>query len=396
MPNVGLEIEEVEAYQFADVPFTIHAYFKDLSTAQIRTGETSNLKVLLAFEGNASSEFRCKEHHPNLLEVVSNTGIKEDGRATIVLKIKDVSMNHENKRFVVYLEGYRPHGNNNIIAAITNPITTIKHKLVLTEAYSAPYIWYKDEGAKDKSIKVVVKLIDAEQNVVTDRNIPLTVNLIYTSGQIVTPSTVLTIFHDRESKQLYVGNTGTETIRFRVNEVSRNHRKQLFHLSVAPTDTTLADISPATSIAFEVKSKRSSDARREQAAKADGEESGDEFIPITGTVPRAPSTAAAAAVAAATNPSTVAVTPSNNGSSRKTPSAAAAAAASANNANAMQSSQALNASAADMLSMSGLMEERMAAAAVLAAHSGGASLSSRLGFPATLIPPPINTFVRGK
>jgi ribosome-binding factor A len=284
MPNsVGLEVEEVDIFQFANVPFTINAFFKDINTNQIRTGETSNLKVLLAFEGNASSEFRCKEHHPNLLEVVSNTGIQDNGRATIVVKIKDVSMNHDHKRFVVYLEAYRPQGNNNIIGAITNPITTIQHKLVIAESYSAPFIWYKDEGAKDKCIKVNVRLVDSNQQVVTNRPVPLTANLVYSSGQIVQPSTVLTIFHDKESKVLSIGENGTEIIKFRVNEVSRNHRKQLFHLLVAADasqDPNFSDISPATSIPFEVKSKRSSDARKEHIAKgltAD-EDSSDDII----------------------------------------------------------------------------------------------------------------------
>ncbi len=282
MPNsVGLEVEEVDIFQFANVPFTINAYFKDVNTNMIRTGETSNLKVLLAFEGNASSEFRCKEHHPNLLEVVSNTGIQDNGRAKIVVKIKDVSMNHDHKRFVVYLEAYRPQGNNNIIGAITNPITTINYKLMITESYSAPYIWYKDEGAKDKCIKVNVKLVDATQQVVTNRQVPLTVNLVYSSGQIVQPNTVLTIFHEKESKTLSIGESGTETVKFRVNEVSRNHRKQLFHLLVAAdisTDQNISDISPATSIAFEVKSKRSSDARKEQQIRGGDEDSSDENL----------------------------------------------------------------------------------------------------------------------
>jgi hypothetical protein len=262
---VILEIEEIEKYQFVDVPILITANLIDTALGQRKCGETSNVKVLLAFEGNASVEHRCREHHPNLLEVISNSGIQEDGTAKIEIRIKDVSMNHDNQKFVVYLEAYRPHGENNIICALSNPITCVRHKLVLSEAYTAPYIWYKDEGAKDKCIRILVKLIDSNKQLVKDRNVVLIPNLIYSSGLSVQPATVLNLFHDRD-KPFMIGHNGSDVIRFRVNEVSRNHRKQLFHLLVQPdliSNPSLADISPAISLAFEVKSKRTSDAKKE-------------------------------------------------------------------------------------------------------------------------------------
>ncbi len=275
-----LDIEEIDKYQFVDVPIMITANLIDVSNNQRKLGETSNVKVLLAFEGNASVEHRCREHHPNLLEVLSNTGIQEDGTAKIEIKIKDVSMNHDNQKFVVYLEAYRPHGENNIICAVSNPITCVRHKLVLSEAYTAPYIWYKDEGAKDKCIRILVKLIDSNKNLVKDRSVVLVPTLIYSSGLSVQPANVLNLFHDRE-KPFMISHNGTDVIRFRVNEVSRNHRKQLFHLLIAPDLTanpSAADISPAISLAFEVKSKRTSDAKKEQLLSRNDDDSDEEFV----------------------------------------------------------------------------------------------------------------------
>lgn len=265
MPTIGLTVEEIDIFQFVNQPFQINIQLTDVNTNSVHTGETSCLKVLLAFEGNASIEHRCKEHHPNLIEVVQNHGIQLNGKAQIWVKLNDVSMNYDNQRFVIYVEAYRPQGENNVIAAITNPFTSIRNKLVIFEANTTPYIWYKDEGAKDKCIKVLVKLIDSDKNVVGGRVVPLVVSLIYSSGQAVQPSTVLTLFQDKD-KPLSIGPSGSALIKFRVNEVSRNHRKQMFHLLVTP-DTRehpeLGDISPATSVAFEVKSKRTSDARKE-------------------------------------------------------------------------------------------------------------------------------------
>jgi ribosome-binding factor A len=265
--SVGLEVEDVDLFQFVDVPFKIKVKMIDTATQTLKTGQSSTVKVLLGFEGTTTSDTRCREHHPHLLEVVSNTGIQDNGMGSIEVKITDVSMNHDHQRFVVYLEAYRTHGENNILLATTNPITCVRHKLVISESNSQPYIWYKDEGAKDKCIKVLVKLIDCQKNLVKERLVPLSVSLVYSSGQAVQPLSVLSIFNEKD-KPLVINSNGSELIKFRVNEVSRNHRKQLFHLLVAPDtsqDPLVGDISPATSVAFEVKSKRTSDARKEHA-----------------------------------------------------------------------------------------------------------------------------------
>ncbi|RYG66634.1 hypothetical protein EON64_09315 [archaeon] len=216
---IGLTVEEVDIFQFVDTAFAVSVQLTDLTTFQPKTGETSGLKVLLAFEGNASAEQRCKEHHPSLLEVISNSGITVDGTAQIWLKVKDVSMHHDNQRFVIYLEAYRPQGEtNNILVAVTNPFTCIRHKLVVSEANNVPYTWYKDEGAKDKAIKVLVKLVDASRAVVTTRFVPLSISLIYSSGQPVHPSSVLTVFQEKERPPA-IAQRGSEIVRFRVNEV---------------------------------------------------------------------------------------------------------------------------------------------------------------------------------
>lgn len=280
--NIGLDVEDVDLFQFVDVPFKIRVRMIDTVSGTVKTGQMSTIKVLLGFEGNTTADTRCREHHPHLLEVVSNTGIREDGCGVIEVKITDVSMNHDHQRFVVYLEAYRTHGENNILLAATNPITCVRHKLVISESNTQPYIWYKDEGAKDKCIKVLVKLIDSNKNIVKERNVPLAVTLVYSSGQTVQPATVLSIFNDKD-KPLMISATGSELVKFRVNEVSRNHRKQLFHLLVAPDtnqDSSLGDVSPATSVAFEVKSKRTSDARKEHANQRGDEDDSTDAIPL--------------------------------------------------------------------------------------------------------------------
>jgi hypothetical protein len=264
--SVRLDVEAIDIYQFANTPFMIRASLRDTQTNLLVTGEPSRLRLLLAFEGLASSEQHCTEHHPSLLEEISNSGVDENGQARVVVKIKDTSAKQDQKRFVVYLETYRALGSVNIVSAVTNPIVTVDYKLVLKESFTSPYVWYKDEGTKEKCISVVVKLINAKGELVTNKIVPLMVTLVYGSGQLVQPFSVLKVFQE---SPLIISDTGSQIIDFRVNEVSRNHRKQMFHLFVAARtneDPSIQDISPATSIAFEVKSKRPQDVRKDTAA----------------------------------------------------------------------------------------------------------------------------------
>lgn len=289
MPTIGLTVEEIGPFQFVDSPIPVNVQLTDLAANSIKTGETLFLKVLLSFEASASQERNCLEHHPNLLEVIQNDGISQDGKAQILVKVKDPSRQHGNQRFVLHIEGYRPQGDVNVIAAVTSPFTVIRHKILIFETHNEPYTWFKDEGSKDKCIKVIAKLVDNKKNQVTSREVPLTVSLIYSSGQPVPPS-VLTVFRESD-KPVCIGSNGATLIRFRVNEVSRNHRKQMFHLLVAP-DTLLrpdvGDISPATSVAFEVKSKRSTEARREPMAGNDDSSDADNVCASSGGAPSAP------------------------------------------------------------------------------------------------------------
>lgn len=275
MPNsLAIVIEKLEHYQFVNSEFSLRAHLIDPRTNGPKIGEKLQLKVLLMFEELPSDATTYKEYHPNLIEVVRNEGIQaEDGTADIRLKLKEVSMAHDDRRFVICLQAYQSGAGNNLISAHSNPVTCIRHKLVVFEDPNSKnkllinddgqggYMWYKDEGAKDKCIEMVVQLVDCNNNLVVDRIVPLSVSLTYSSGQLVHPQNVLVLFPERN---IFIGNSGYEIIRFRVNEVSRNHRKQNFQIFVAPDITSSpssGDVSPACSVDFEVKSKRTADAR---------------------------------------------------------------------------------------------------------------------------------------
>lgn len=275
MPNnLAIVIEKLDHYQFVNSEFSLRAHLYDAKTSTPKIGEKLQLKVLLMFEELPSDVTTYKEYHPNLIEVVKNDGIQaEDGTADIRLKLKEVSMAHDERRFVICLQAYQSGAGNNLISAHSNPVTCIRHKLIVFEDPGSKnkllinddgqggFMWYKDEGAKDKCIEMIVQLVDCNNNLVVDRIVPLSVSLTYSSGQLVHPQNVLLLFPERN---IFIGSSGYEIIRFRVNEVSRNHRKQNFQIFVAPDVTAspiTGDISPACSVDFEVKSKRTADAR---------------------------------------------------------------------------------------------------------------------------------------
>jgi hypothetical protein len=117
-------------------------------------------------------------------------------------------------------------------------------------------IWYKDDSGKDKSIEIVVDLVDSQDRPVRNRTVPLKPILTYAgSGDIVIRQDILQILP--ESKLLI--NDTPASVKFRLNDVSKNHQRQSFSIlwtANTAADPELHDIGPDFSTPIEVKSKR--------------------------------------------------------------------------------------------------------------------------------------------
>lgn len=192
--------------------------------------------------------------------------VGQTGSCNFRLRITEVSMNHENRRFFLRFScGGRFGG---ITAIQSTLMTVIRHRLKITK--QPPTQWYKDEGGRDKCILIQGILEDQCGDPVKTRDVPLKVTLMY-SGEAqncVKKQDILKI--SQETAPPKVSKDGTVTLKVRIEEVSKNHQKQAFCLKLEP-DAAYSpanyDISSDMSTAVVVLSKRNK--RRKKADKAE-------------------------------------------------------------------------------------------------------------------------------
>ena len=184
--------------------------------------------------------------------------IESSGMGSITLRFRDVSMNNENKKIIVNFHAL-PGTNvpKEIGSGATPPLYIVRHRIVIEEENKSPYVWYKDEGGKEKCIELRVHMVDGDGNIVRNRKVPLKALLQYRNAGIVPQQSILSISPDT---RLYIDeHYGECVIKFRVNEVSTRHQGQMFQLLVGPDlgqAPSTADVSSALCIPVDVKSKR--------------------------------------------------------------------------------------------------------------------------------------------
>jgi hypothetical protein len=211
-----------------------------------------------------------KESIPDIIEVISNSNIQPNGLAETLLKFKTVSMSKQNRRFVIVAEAYSKSDNILIARGTSNPITCVKHKLIIQEESLVAYSWYKDEGGKDKCIELKALLVDSNKCLVRDRFVPLRALLTYSGGQPVQQQNILALSPD---SRVCIDESGSARFKIRINEVSNRHRGQMFQVLISPDLSqlpTTADISPALSVPVEVKSKRNASSKKTESGSSGG------------------------------------------------------------------------------------------------------------------------------
>ena len=132
-----------------------------------------------------------------------------------------------------------------------------------------PEIWFKDEGGKEKGLEVMVQLVNSSGHLVTDRKVPVKLVLKYENNHEVRHQELLKLSAD--SRRI-IDESGTATIRFRIEDVSKNHQRQSFGIMVAPDVVCApqsADIGSVTSNFVDIKSKVNKKKRRNRRDKED-------------------------------------------------------------------------------------------------------------------------------
>ncbi|ETV98691.1 hypothetical protein, variant [Aphanomyces invadans] len=178
--------------------------------------------------------------------------INGDGMCCLKLAIEETSMTHGNKKFQFLLT---PIGNDYEVAPVmSTDMTCIRHRLVIQE--ELPELWYKDEGGRDKCMPLPVLLVDATNQPVGHRAVPLRVTLLYENEHAVLKQDILKLSPD---SQRVIDNNGMALLKLRIEDVSKNHQGQAFRLKVEP-DTAQSplhfDVAPDWSTPISVRSKR--------------------------------------------------------------------------------------------------------------------------------------------
>eukprot|EP00980_Cylindrotheca_fusiformis_P028006 scaffold22575_cov141-Cylindrotheca_fusiformis.AAC.37 len=157
-----------------------------------------------------------------------------------------------------------------IIGASTRPISVVNYKVKISLEEEWDHLWYKDEGGRDKSMELYVAIYDKDGQVRTGEQIPLQPVLCYATdeGDSVKVSNQ-EILRTLGSSKIYIDkDSGKARIRFRVEDVSKNHQGQDFKLQVGPDPKAkhFKDVAPDYTPAVNVRSKRNKRSRSQSTS----------------------------------------------------------------------------------------------------------------------------------
>ncbi|GKY96617.1 hypothetical protein MPSEU_000621300 [Mayamaea pseudoterrestris] len=192
---------------------------------------------------------------------------------------------------------------------LTRPLTLVQAKLRIQTTPEWSSIWFKDEGGRDKCMEFYVELDvadgESKSQLLQNHRLALSLTLCYasTDNDHATPVRVMNQDVLRvigAEKRLQIDkNTETARIRFRIEDVSKNHQGQDFVLRVVADESkytinqhTNLVVAPTYTPAVSVRSKRN----KRQRTSLDGTHMGQShsFAAADATRASTPSTAAAA------------------------------------------------------------------------------------------------------
>lgn len=114
-------------------------------------------------------------------------------------------------------------------------------------------IWYKDEGGRDKCIEIHASLHDATGTILY-KPIPLKVSVVYANFRSVVQQELLRLLG---SEPVVSESTGVAKVRFRIEDVSKNHQGQDFRVKLSHDDTCGPGYTPPVTVRSKRNKKRS-------------------------------------------------------------------------------------------------------------------------------------------
>eukprot|EP00542_Grammatophora_oceanica_P020275 CAMPEP_0194034852 /NCGR_PEP_ID=MMETSP0009_2-20130614/7301_1 /TAXON_ID=210454 /ORGANISM="Grammatophora oceanica, Strain CCMP 410" /LENGTH=665 /DNA_ID=CAMNT_0038675955 /DNA_START=363 /DNA_END=2360 /DNA_ORIENTATION=- len=141
----------------------------------------------------------------------------------------------------------------------TRAISVVRHKIRVTPESDWEKIWYKDEGGRDKCMSVSVSMYDKNEQLYMGEQVPLQMTLYYANGDEPIKVIKQDILKTLGAAKMYIEKTsGKATLRFRIEDVSKNHQGQDFKVEIAPDARVkgFGDVAPGFTPAVSIRSKR--------------------------------------------------------------------------------------------------------------------------------------------
>ena len=281
----------------------------------ITLGEFGTIQCSLT-GANSLDDMKNQEHMLSLHQRKLAMSTSSSANSTIVMDTN--AMTYQIRIMAILCRSHRQRKRTNIhrsttdmpnpttinsCIALTSSIAIVRHKILIASCSndgishgSSGYknesiagtdwnsVWYKDEGGRDKCMEINVGVYD-RQHVALYEAIPLLLTLCYASSNQqamkqnllslspllpipVTNQEILNVLSPKPNQRFVDRDTGTIKIRFRVEDVSKNHQGQDFCLLIAAAALDNGDyhsshnnyrtamIAPAVSFSVNVRSKR--------------------------------------------------------------------------------------------------------------------------------------------
>eukprot|EP00924_Labyrinthula_sp_SR-Ha-C_P000771 snap_masked-scaffold_7-processed-gene-3.15-mRNA-1 protein AED:1.00 eAED:1.00 QI:0/-1/0/0/-1/1/1/0/539 len=208
----------------------------------------------------------------------------ENGACTLKTRVQELSSNHNDQPFILSFEVSLPEGenypltfqtgNNKVIVGGIQSVSTtsfrvVTHRLNFLNPENYPKVWFKDQGGRDKVIEAAISLSSCSKHNSKNIDMPLNIYLVYTPKTLALQKEAFVCDLEPVNKQkrkiLNIHGT-SETkiskgenvalIRFRIEDVSKNHQSNSFSVVVEPSNPLQKlNVAPVILPGITVKSK---------------------------------------------------------------------------------------------------------------------------------------------
>jgi len=258
-----LRLSPIEEYVYTEHPFHLEVHLENLHDKKEAAPPGGiPLHAELVDANGSEGEYEGLGTTSNALEIIGLPKIVSGGSSNLTLRVREGEFElYQNRQFIVVVGLV---GHPEIPRVRSMPIKFVKYKLSVTimSGTEEGGLWYKDQGGRDKAItlNLEARYKDGDGNEkpwVPPDAIPLECKLMYNNGTEVSNKSLLRI--SPECSRAISPEDGRGDIKFRIEDVSKNHQKMLFCVHVSPDykmkNGAFTNIAPVTSQPVNVKSK---------------------------------------------------------------------------------------------------------------------------------------------